>query len=454
MLGYILLVIALYLYFKPKYRYVSYFFYLSFMMGYGGGLGLWTNEILQVKNMDMAIIYTFIVNAYLLATGNFKIANVSFIRAYKILVAFLTASVFFSHLYYELSFVQILQGCRNYLLIFSLPILAKIKLEELEKILRLLLFFVTLTSVLYILQVVLGRPLMPYGDFAFDSTTGLARFYNQPANLRFFLVLSFVYPSFFRSNRIMLYRVLFIVALLCTQGRTGIFVGIMTLLLALVFNGSFKRIAKTMAFMGILLIPFVDLISERFGADTGRDLQLLVKADYGDDYQMGSDGGATMTYRFAWIYERWDYLVNRPVGEQIFGLGLVSDSQPFVHQKYRFRIGLLEKGTGLPAQLYTPDTSYGNLLTKLGFVGMLLYLLFAIQLALFFYKNRNIHPFYMVCSAQTLMMFVSAFSGSSFSETKGFAFYFMLLPLYFAIKGGNGQINSYYEQNISRNGHI
>lgn len=58
MIGIILLLIAIILYFRPRYRYFSYFLYLSFMMGsYGGGFGLWTDEILGIKNGDCAIIY-------------------------------------------------------------------------------------------------------------------------------------------------------------------------------------------------------------------------------------------------------------------------------------------------------------------------------------------------------------------------------------------------------------
>ena len=53
MIGYLLLLIALLLYIKPKYRHWSYFFYLSFMMGYGGGFGLWTDDVLGAKNGDL-----------------------------------------------------------------------------------------------------------------------------------------------------------------------------------------------------------------------------------------------------------------------------------------------------------------------------------------------------------------------------------------------------------------
>lgn len=61
MLGIVLLLIALYLYFKPRYRYLSYLLYLSFMLGSsGGGFGILIDKVIGVKNGDMAVVYTFL----------------------------------------------------------------------------------------------------------------------------------------------------------------------------------------------------------------------------------------------------------------------------------------------------------------------------------------------------------------------------------------------------------
>ena len=68
MLGYILLLVALALYFNKSYRYLSVFLYISFMLGYGGGFGLWNDQVLGVKTMDLALIYTFAINGFLLVT--------------------------------------------------------------------------------------------------------------------------------------------------------------------------------------------------------------------------------------------------------------------------------------------------------------------------------------------------------------------------------------------------
>ena len=124
------------------------------------------------------------------------------------------------------------------------------------------------------------------------------------------------------------------------------------------------------------------------------------------DYNMGE--GGTLTYRIAWVYERFDYLIHRPIGEQIFGLGLISDSQPIVNKKYNFMIGLRDESTGETYQLYTPDISYGNLLSRHGFVGSIIYLCMLVNFAIFLYKDRKANAFTIVCSAMIIMLFVGS----------------------------------------------
>lgn len=430
MLGILLLLATLILYFNPRYRYLSYFLYLSFMMGYSGGFGLWTDTVLGAKNKDLAIIYTFVINAYLLLQGKFCLPKLPWMKYYKILVVFIGLTALFSLFYYHFTPYQVLQGGRDYLLIASLPILIRIKPFELDKIIRLLIIVAIVTSALYILQIVLGRPLMPYnGEGKTDPSTGLIRLYNSPANLSFFLTMTFVTPYFFSKRRINFYRVLFFVALVCTLGRTSIFTGIMTVFLALILTGKFSKTIKYGVLIGLLMIPFIGTISSRFeGGGTGNDLQQIMAGNFDENYQGGGD--ATMTYRLAWVYERADYLLHRPLLEQVFGMGFISESQPVVQRKYHFLIGLLDKETGQVAQLSTPDIAYGNLLTKLGFVGTAIYLMFAVHLAIFFFKQRKLHPLFVICSAYTIIMFIVSFAGSSRMDGQSFSFLFVFASLY------------------------
>ena len=266
---------------------------------------------------------------------------------------------------------------------------------------------------------------MPYGgEPKIDPSTGLVRLYNSPVLLNLFLALTFVVPDYF-GKKVNLLRVIFFIALICTLGRTGIFTALLTVILSILFVGKASTLLKTITVLGILFIPFLDMVSSRFEkGGTEEDLSVLSSGAF-QDYDSG-DGG-TMTYRIAWVYERFDYLLDRPLGEQIFGLGLISDSQPIVNKMYDFSIGLIDEETSLPTQLGTPDIAYGNILTKLGFVGGGIYLCLMINMLAFLYKNRRINSLTIVGAAMMIMLFIGSISGSAMSAPKNLSFYFIII---------------------------
>lgn len=434
MIGIVLLLIAIISYFRPRYRYFSYFLYLSFMMGsWGGGFGLWTDEIMGIKNGDCAIIYTFVVSLYLVSQKKWKIPYIQGRFVLTTLMLFILASICFSYFYYELTPYQILQGGRSYLLLFSLPVLLRATPTEVWKVLRMLFGICLFTSVLYILQVLVVRgPIMPYpGIPGIDPSTGLVRMHNPPANLIVFLTLSFLCPAFLPQKiNLNFVRGIFFVALICNLGRTAIATGIFMVLLALLMNGSFKKIGGSIIIIGILALPFVGTISNRFeDGGTSKDFDEIMKGNFGEDYV--NEGDATMLYRFAWCYERADYLVKRPIGEQIFGMGLCSDSQDWVYKKYSFKLGLPNKEQGRPNQLSTPDISLGNMITGLGFVGTIIYLVFYLYLLLYFWKRRRCNIMFLLMSAYTIILIVISFAGSNLSEVRTFSLMFFIMSLSF-----------------------
>ena len=430
MLGFLFLLVALLLYSSPKYRHLSYFMYVSMMLGYGGGgLGLWTDMVLGVKNMDLALMYTFCINGSLLIQRKFWFPpKVWWVKSYKILLFFLVGCVLFSYFYYKFTPYQILQGGRSFLLLFSLPILIRVTKLEFQRVVELLLWVTIVTSILYILQIVVGRPLMPYnGESSVDSATGLVRLYNRPPLLQFFLLASFVCPRFFPGN-IYIYRSLFFVALMCTLGRTFIFTTIFAILIAVIFMGRKTKLVKAVIVLGMLFVPFVDMISQRFEkGDTSEDVRNSISGGY-KEYQSG-DG--TMSYRLAWVYERGEYLLHRPLGEQIFGMGLISGSQDIVYKMYHFELGLTDEN-GEISQLGTPDISYGNLLTKLGFWGGAIYLVFVVSLMTLFFRHRKEIPILTICATQLVVIFITAFSGSGMSTPSTFTMFFLSLSLLYS----------------------
>lgn len=434
MIGIILLFISIYLYFRPKYRYISYFLYFGFMRN---GFNLWADSVLGIKTGDCAVVYTFVISLYLLSKGRWRIPR---IKGYGILItfiSFLILSMLFSYAYYGLSLYQIVQGGRDFLLIFSLPILIQAESEEVRKVFKLLFWTCLLTSVLYILQILVVKgPIMPYaGEPSIDPYTGLVRMYNSPIFLNIFLVLSFLCPQFFpKKININLVRCLLFVALICTLGRTNIMSNLFLVLLALMLNGNFKRMGKAITIIGILFLPFIDTISQRFEkGGTSNDLEEIMKGNFNENYDNQKD--ATMLYRFAWCYERADYLAQRPIGEKIFGMGLCSDSQDWVYRHYGFRIGLTNEENMRVAQLTTPDISIGNLITRLGFGGMAIYLAFYASLVLFFWKYRKCNILFLLMSAYSLILIVGAFSSSVLSETKTLSLMFFIMSLAFHPNG-------------------
>lgn len=425
MIGYILLLIALLLYVKPKYRHWSFFLYLSFMMGYGGGFGLWTDEVLGVKNGDLAIIYTFVISIVMVFKRQYNIPKWSFVVQYKWFILFLFANVLFSLFYYHFTPFQILQGGRSFLLIFAFPILVNIKQRDFDKVLQLLIKVCVLTSMLYIQQTISRHAIMPYGEFDTDPTTGLPRFYNSPANLDIFLVLTFLKPELFKG-RIIYYRILFFLALVCTLGRTQIITTILLVFIALFFDGKIRKIGKYVILIGVMMLPFIGILSNRFTGDGASDFSDIQAGNFKEGYVQGRDQG-TLLYRFAWVYERYDYIIHRPLGEQLFGLGLISDSQPWVDKHYNFKIGLSNPENTGAVQLSTPDISYGNIMTRLGFLGGVLYIAFIVSLLSFLVKKRKINDFILVSAASVMLLFINSFSGSLMSETRTLSIYFLFL---------------------------
>lgn len=429
MIGYLLLLIALLLYIKPKCRHWSFFLYLSFMMGYGGGFGLWTDEVLGAKNGDLAIIYTFVISIVMVFKRQYNIPKWSFVVQYKWFILFLFASVLFSLFYYHFTPFQILQGGRSFLLIFAFPILVNIKQRDFDKVLQLLIKVCVLTSMLYILQTISRHAIMPYGEFDTDSTTGLPRFYNSPANLDIFLALTFLKPELFKG-RIIYYRILFFLALVCTLGRTQIITTILLVFIALFLDGKIQKIGKYVIVIGVMMLPFIGVLSDRFTGDGASDFSDIQAGNFKEGYVQGRDQG-TLLYRFAWVYERYDYIIHRPLGEQLFGLGLISDSQPWVDNHYNFKIGLSNPDGIGAVQLSTPDISYGNIMTRLGFLGGVIYITFIVSLLFFLLKRRKDNVFILVSAASIMLLFINSFSGSLMSETRSFTIYFLFLSFLF-----------------------
>lgn len=429
MFGFSLLGISLFLYIIRKHK-LSYFVFISFMLN---GWCVLTDDILNYKNYDLAFIYILSVLAIniFLDKKKIKYTDLTLLILISLFILFLFFDIRFSYIHYDFTPYQILQGSRA-----SFLILCYLFLRRMDKDTFLWLnktyFYVTLvTSILYILEVFYNMPVLPYTmNVKVDDFTGIMRYYNSPPLLYWYFIATILFPSVLNSRLSTIGAFVFSVALIATLGRIQIGMTFGVVLFGMLLKGKVGTILKVVIIAAILSIPFMEILNLRFEGRYGNDTESEVKSVFSGgiaDMANGeySDEG-TLTYRFAWVYERMLYLTNRPFGENIFGLGLISDSQTeTVQAKYHFNLGLYSED-GTKQQMTTPDISYGNLLSKYGYLGSFLYLSIWFYLLFFFFNHRKQTEYSIGGFLLVLNLMLIAISGTTVSDQGYLAFPFMI----------------------------
>ena len=447
MIGYILLALGLILYLL-KLRKLSLFIFVTFMLK---GWRVLTDDILEVKNYDLAFIFIFVILSFtIFAEKKTRDLKDKPLRYWLLaFLVFMFFNIMFSYNHYHFSSYQILQGSRASFLFLSYFFLRRQKIEDLLWLNRTFFYITLITSVLYILEVFLNLPVLPYKQETakIDEYTGIMRYYNFPPLLYWYLYVSILSPQFIKSKFVFPAIFIFIIALFATLGRTQIAMTSTVLLLALIIQGRMKSILTAVFAAMILVAPFAGMIGNRFAGkfndSTESEIKSVLNGGIQETVYLGDahDVG-TFTYRLAWVYERAEYLKDRPISENIFGLGLISDSQSLTISKiYNFNLGLLDE-EGDIQQLSTPDISYGNILTKYGYFGGTLYLCIWFYLFFYFLKYHKRSDYAFLGAALTLNMFLLSFSGTTISDQGNIIFPYIIFLLV------NKAVTEYKRNNI------
>lgn len=429
MIGLILLIIGVIAFQYKKYV-LALMIVLSFV---SSGFRLLSDSLLGIKNEDLALGLVFV---WALLSKNFKLKyeNIKKTYTYKLIVGFslfLVFSFIFSLLHYEFSLVQVIQGGRQYFVILLFFILIKIDAKYIKFILLKPVFYITiLVAILYIAQVVTSIPILPSpsnDEISIDSSTGIARFYNSPLYLKFYLYALCLVPNLFEIKFKKLIIVILLLSLFCTQGRTNIGTTIAILFWGLIIQNKYGRLMKYSMIGCMIVLPFADLITSRLeGNNTDGDIENVLDGSFIQLVKHQGSPEGTLEYRMAWTYERFAYLIGRPIGEQFFGLGMISDSQPIVVRKYNFFYGLTNSATNRPYQLATPDISLGDMISKFGFGGTVLLYGIWLSLLVYLYKNRKISSISFVGFIFILSTIVGSISNNSLAKTSNLIFYIMI----------------------------
>ena len=434
MIGIIILILALGLYISGNKRW-STLIYLGML---NNGFQVLTDRVIGIKNLDIAFIYMVIICIYSQIYEKPPKDEFGIKKHVYWLFAFMVCSVLFSYIHYGFTFAQILQGSRHLWSFISYLFLRKLRYKDVIWIFEKLYYITLIVSVLYIIQVIFRLPTLPYYDLEYvriETTTGLSRFYNFPFFLDFFIIVSVLCPQLirnFRWRKIATY--IFIIAILCTQGRTYIGVTAAVICFGLLMKGQASTIVRFLLIAGILLLPFSDLIIGRFegrkGRKTDSDITAILNGDFIKVAMTGNRSKiGTLTYRFAWVYERAAYLSNRPLGEKIFGLGLISDSQyETVRRRYNFKMGIIDS-KGRVSQMHTPDIAYGNLLSQYGYVGGVLIFTLWIRLLIIYCRNRNNNSLIYSSFLAVIVILFNSVSDVGVSYSSRLGFYFCIASI-------------------------
>lgn len=423
MLGVILLIISILFFFVKKWQYLSYFLYIGFL---SDGYKITINPVIGgVKNIDLALVYTIIITCVLIFTRCYRLKPSKLNKSFIWLCIFVISSFVFSMVHYNIPFWDTIQGGRFLLLIFCYPILLNMSKENIMKLLHLYAWFTILMAVVDVLQIVSQHPILPSYSLNRESSLGLIRFFNYPTFTIFYLLVAILNPSFYGKKRNFVI-VLFTICILGTLSRSLILITTAIILLSLYISGKRNSIIKYGFILCLISIPFMPILTERFGGDTSHDISNVLRGEVElQSYEQQNDGN--FTYRASWVIERILYLIDRPIEEQFFGLGLLSDASILSTNMYNFIVNIKFYGSGMTQQLRSPDIAYGTMLAYYGFGGIVVYFCFLFHLFKEFYKIRQVSSYCLAMATWILFIFFISIFSDDLSNPSTFALCFVLL---------------------------
>lgn len=385
----------------------------------------------------MAVIYMFVITLYSAITDkNYFVLDKIGIRVLWLSV-FLLATCLFSIVYYGVPVGKVMIVARTQFYALSWFFLRKLNYKQLFLVLQLLGLVTLISSFLYLFEPIIGQPLLftntEEGSSQIEYNGGLVRFANIPPLRTDFFLLTLFTPYLW-AYRLKLSRIahiiVYTVSVILSFGRTMIITTFSMLICGALMQKQNKRVRKQIIVIGIVLLPiasiFLTSMSER---NTLGDLEEILAGDfrsYTTGYTYGKEE-TTMLFRFAWVYERAEYLSHRPLIESIMGLAYISDQDPMVWDYYHFDVN--DYGNKNMSQIiYSYDISWGNFITRFGILGTVLMLSLWLFLLRFFWKTRN-NPFGLVGFLMLICVIITSFAGINLSSPGSFIKFFIIYLL-------------------------
>lgn len=423
MIGYLFLIISLLLYLRKKKAWSL----ALFMLFASRGMFLFPDYVIGTHNQLLTCLYLAVILFYSLFIEKEEIGDYpkSFRWCYILLILFLICSFISTYVNWN-CFHPLLLG--SFFIITIWFIIRKLTHEEILLFINILFWITVVHAILYDIQVIGDIKILPYQrvEIHIESTTGLSRYFNFPIFAGFYFLLLCLCPQILFIKKKVLFLLLLLFTIFLTQGRVLIVSILLFTLVGLLLQKRVGKLSKY-AIIGLILVyPFFDTALNRFekSGETSNDINDVLSLGFVNAGLYGYYPSGTFSYRLAWIVERGIYMLDAPFCTQIFGLGMFSDSDQQT-SAYNFSLGISNED-GIKAQLTTPDISYGNLITRYGFIGGLIYLSFWIILCYLFFKKRDESPINLAIFIYIVFLFVESFSGDRITNQC-----YLIIPLMF-----------------------
>jgi len=414
---------------------VCFFFFLT------SGFNLIPEKIMDIGPISKGFDFAFFIMAGILLIDSLCIKNYlridNFIKYLLVFGGFLGICIIYSKWVVGLDWAGILRTCRYQFFWLAYFIFRNLDKKRLEAILRVLFPIVVALSVLYLLQIVLGTHILNKMAKSTFWIGGLSipRYYNQPDMLQFFTLLA-IYHNPYKNVLKKITTFILICALLGAFHRSLMSLFPLMLLLGYIIRLSRMRRILLLSVLGFIVLCGISVTGVLFvQSRMYADLRNIVSGNFAD-VEMTLDpedlAESTFTFRMAVLYERNQYVSERPV-VMVLGAGLVAEDSKIIDKLFDFKIGLPDEATGKVEQIESGDISFSSLILRLGYFGTALYLMLWVYLGVFFYKNRENKYGFVSFLYVVMSICVAFFSGNLLSPVN----YIILLITYVIIKKTN-----------------
>lgn len=295
-----------------------------------------------------------------------------------------------NYLVFHVPLKETIQTGRFFFVLLAYFLFIRLNKEEIEKIHRILFPVVIFQCLLFILQVIISKPVLTGYYGGSDIGLPFLRYYNLPLLIYFYVFFALFQNPYSGGKKYVSIAIL-VITLILPMHRGWIVSFFISIALVSYLRGGFKEIAKYLVIASMAILPVMSLIMSRFGkGDTEGDLNNVAAGAF-VEYAQDSEndfGDGTFLFRLALVYERYLYCTEDP-WHLAFGVGLMQEKSDYTSRHLDFKIGIINEDDHSVTQVDTSDIAWCNFIVRFGIVGTIAFFILFGALFLFFFRHRK-----------------------------------------------------------------